>query len=100
MCVRLVHRCFWQHVDAATTTIKLNPAIHEGEDGVIAAKADVPAGNELRSALADDDIAGDDDLSAEFLDAKTLALAVATVFDGSLSFLVGHKSGGGVKIRD
>jgi hypothetical protein len=78
-------------VHATTILVEEDFAVHESEDGVVTAKTDVAAWNPLRSALAEDDVACDDGFTAEFLDAKTLALAVATVFDGTLSFFMGHK---------
>jgi len=62
---------------------------------VILAEADIAAGDPLRATLAEDDVACDDGFTAEFLDAEALALAVATVFDGTLSFFMGHKGGEG-----
>jgi hypothetical protein len=78
-------------VHATTILVEEDFAVHESEDGVVTAKTDIAAWNPLRSALAEDDVACDDGFAAEFLDAKTLALAVATVFDGTLSFFMGHK---------
>ena len=78
------------HVHAAATPVGLHLAINEGEDGVVAAEADILAWKELRPALADDDVAGDDDLAAEFLDAEALADAIASVLDGSLTFFMSH----------
>jgi hypothetical protein len=80
-------------LDVHTTAILVekDSASHESEDGVVTAKTDVTAWNPLRTTLAEDDVATDDGFAAEFLDAKTLALAVATVFDGTLSFFMGHK---------
>ena len=78
-------------VHAATILVEEDFAVHESEDGMVTSKTDIAAWNPLRSALAEDDVACDDGFTAEFLDAKTLALAVATVFDGTLSFFMGHK---------
>ena len=50
-----------------------------GEQRVVAATADVDAGVEVGAALADDDLAGLDDLAAEPLDAEPLGGGVATV---------------------
>ena len=50
-----------------------------GEQGVVAAAADVHARVELGAALADEDLAGLDDLAAEPLDAEALGVGVATV---------------------
>jgi hypothetical protein len=78
-------------VHATTIFVEEDFAVDESEDGMVTTKTDVAAWNPLRSALAEDDVACDDGFTAEFLDAKTLALAVATVFDGTLSFFMGHK---------
>ena len=68
-------------------------AINESEDGVIASKADIPAGVELCAALAKDDVSGDDGLPAKFLYAETFAGAVASIFDAALTFFMSHKPG-------
>jgi hypothetical protein len=78
------------HVHAAPITVEGDAAVGEREQGVVAADADIEAGVELRAALADDDVTGDDGLAAELLHAETLAARVATVLDGALSFLMGH----------
>src|SRR5512137_2130219 len=82
-----------QHVHAAGVLIESHAAIGERENRMVAADAHALAGVELGAALADDDVAGDDGLAAEFLHAEALAARVATVLDGALSFLVGHESG-------
>jgi hypothetical protein len=94
---RLTDRLCWKSsssnrldVHATTILVEEDFAVHESEDGVVTAKTDIATWNPLRSALAEDDVACDDGFAAEFLDAKTLALAVATVFDGTLSFFMGH----------
>src|SRR5580658_10560810 len=50
---------------------ELDRAVDQSEEGVIAADPDIGARTELGSALAHDDIAGDDRLAAELLDAET-----------------------------
>ena len=61
-----------------------------GEEGVIIASADVEAGLELCSTLANDDGPGFCGLSAVELDASELGIGVATVFGGTLSFFMCH----------
>jgi hypothetical protein len=78
------------NVHATTFAVEADSAVHEGEDGVVAAETDVLAGHELRAALADDDIAGDNRLAAEHFNAETLADAIASVLDGSLTFFMSH----------
>jgi len=80
-------------VHAASCTVKADPAIDQGEDRVITPETDIASGNELGAALADDDVSGNDRLVAEFLHAETLADAVASVLDASLSFFMGHGGG-------
>ena len=79
------------YVHTTAILVEKDSASHESEDGVVTAKTNVTAWNPLRTTLTEDDVAPDDGFAAEFLDAKTLALAVATVFDGTLSFFMGHK---------
>ncbi len=85
-------------VDAAAFAVEADGAGDDGEDGVVAAEADAFTGSPFGAALADDDVAGDDLLAAVFFDTEAFAAAVATVFDGTLTFLVSHISrevGGG-----
>ena len=51
----------------------------QSEQRVVAATADVDAGVEVRAALADDDLAGEDLLTAEALHAEALSVGVTTV---------------------
>jgi hypothetical protein len=59
-------------VDAAAFLIEVNFAFDEREDRVIASQTDVPTGAPLRTALANNDVAGDDSFATEFLDAQPL----------------------------
>ena len=54
--------------------IELHATVDESEQGVVLADADVLAGMPFGAALARQNIAGDDALAAEQLDAKPLAL--------------------------
>ncbi len=62
----------------------------EGEERVVATTADVGAGVEVGAALADDDLAGVDDLAAETLHAESLGVGVTTVAGGACALLVCH----------
>jgi hypothetical protein len=81
----------WHNVHTATIAVKFHVAIHKSPDRVVAAEADIATGLEFGSTLAENDITGDDGLAAEFFNAKTLADAVASVFDTALSFFMSHK---------
>src|SRR5690606_18641084 len=77
-------------VHPAVRPVKLHHAISQGEQREVAAHSDVAARMELGAALAHDDVATKHGLAAELLDAQPLAVAVATVLAGALSFLMGH----------
>jgi hypothetical protein len=61
-------------------------------DRVIFAHVDVNAWVPLGATLADDDVARNDNFATELLYAEALAARIATVFNGSLSFLMSHCS--------
>ncbi len=75
---------------APSAAIELHHAALEGEEGEVAPASDIAAGEKFLPALADEDVAGDDRLAAEFFHAEALADAVASVLDASLSFFMGH----------
>ena len=76
------------HNAASAVRTEFNGAGRKCEQRVVFAAADIGARVEVRSALADDDLAGADNLTAETLDAQTLRVAVASV------------SGAGCTLRD
>jgi len=69
------------HVDclAAALGAEFDGAGSGGEQRVVAATADIHTGIEVGAALADQDLAGLDDLTAEPLDAQPLSGGVPTV---------------------
>ncbi len=71
--------------------MELHRAGHLGEDGVIAAYADMPAGMKLGAALAHDDVARNDALAAELLDPEATAGRIAPVARGAACFLMRHR---------
>src|SRR4029079_18466744 len=83
----------WDHVHldlAAGAGAEGDDAVGSGEQGVIAADADVGARIHLGAALADQDVAGQHLLAAEALDAQPLAVRIAAVARGAACFLVCH----------
>src|SRR5437660_120206 len=72
-------------VDAPPLAVEVDCAGGQGEEGVVAAEADVAAGVEAGAALADDDAAGLDRLAAEDLHAEALAVRLAAVAAGTLT---------------
>lgn len=81
---------FREDVHAAFCGIPFDAAIAQGEKGVVVADSDIVAGMEARSALADQNGSRGDGLAVIPLDAETLAVAVASVLTGSLTFLMCH----------
>jgi len=78
-------------IDPPAGTIEAHASVDQGEDGVVAAEADILARDKLGAALPNNDIARDDGFAAKFLNAEPFADAVAPVFDAALSFFMGHK---------
>jgi hypothetical protein len=76
---------------AAPTVAEEDGPGSESEQGVVLATAHVDAGVEVRTALADDDLAGLDDLATEPLDAEPLSVGVAPVPRGTSALLVCHR---------
>src|SRR5437868_6928808 len=78
------------HVDTATLAVERHHAGGQGEQGVVLAAADIPSGLIARAALADDDAAGQDGLPTVDLHAQPLAVRLAPVPAGTLTFLMCH----------
>ena len=81
-----------EHVHPAALAVEADDAFDQGEQGVVPAAADVPAGVVAGAALGDDDAAGLHRLSGVDLDPQPLALRVPAVADRALTFLVRHRS--------
>ena len=73
---------------AIATSPELDVAGRQGEQGVVPAAPDVDAGVEVSAALADDDLAGVDELASETLDAQTLRIGIPAVAGGAGALLV------------
>ena len=86
----LLGRAIRHDVDAMAAFIKGNLAIRQGEEGPIAAGADILSGNEFRTALADQNAARRHELAAKSFHAQPLADAVASVTNAALSFFMCH----------
>jgi hypothetical protein len=79
-----------QHADeaaAASLILEQHNAIDRGEQSVVFAAADVPAGLVARAALADQDGARVDHFAAESLDPEALALRIASIDRRTAAFL-------------
>lgn len=80
------------HDLAATVGTELHRTGVKGEQRVVLATADAVARVEVGAALADQDLTGVDDLTAEALHAEPLSIGVATVPSGRCALLVCHLS--------
>ena len=77
-------------VDAAVSLVEADSAVGESKKGEVAAATYVVARVCFSTALANDNVTGNDLFSAKFLDAESLAYAVPSVAGSSLSFFMGH----------
>ena len=75
----------------AALVLEPHDAIDESEQAVVLGAADVLAGLVASAALADQNAAAGDDLSAETLDAEPLSVGVASVVDDPPPFLCAMK---------
>jgi hypothetical protein len=90
--VRLIIRSGFRHdIHATAAFVEIHFAIDESEQCPIATGADIFASHKLRSALANDNAACGDDVTAKLFHAQSLADAIPTVTNTSLTFLVCHK---------
>src|SRR5205807_6752733 len=77
-------------VYAPALPVERDHAIGESKQRVVLAAADVKTRVVLGAALADDDAAGADGLAAVDLHAQPLAVRLAAIADGTLTFLMRH----------
>ena len=81
-----------EYVDSSAFAVEFYFAIDECEEGVVFALADTFAGVEAGAQLSDEDVSGDDLLAAEAFDAAALAIGIAAVAAGTLTFFMCHGS--------
>src|SRR5260370_24527183 len=75
----------------AALVFELHEAGNEREERVVLTLTDVVSRLVLGAALAHQDCAGVDELSAEALDAQPLAVRIAAICRGAAAFLMCHK---------
>src|SRR5216684_5356912 len=93
--MRLLLRAGDRRVDAhalalPSRVLEPHAAVHECEQRVVAADADVHAGFERRPALAHEDAAGADELAVANLDAEPLSGTVPPIAGAAHPFLMSH----------
>ena len=70
--------------------LKVNAAIDQSEQGVIAADADALTRMDMGAALTDQDVAGQNELTVAALDAEALGLGITTVLGRTYAFFMCH----------
>lgn len=68
----------------------LNATVAQSEQGVILATAYILTGMKMGTTLTNQNVARTDELTCEALATKALCLRIATVADGTLTFLMCH----------
>ncbi len=71
--------------------LKGNDTIGKGEEGIVAALLHILAGMKLGAALANDDLARVDDLTAKGFDAEALGDGIAPELGRAAGFTMCHK---------
>ncbi len=85
------YRDFGRQVHMHATPLKPDNTVVQSEKRVVPATTNMPTRKKRRSALANDDRARNDLLTAIALDAAELGIAVATVATGTLTLLMCHR---------
>ena len=71
--------------------LELDGTVNQSEQGVIAADADIDAGMDVGASLANQDVAGQNELTVGTLHAQSLGLGVTAVLGGAAALLVGEE---------
>ena len=85
-----LHGGFLAHIHAASLAIKEYASIHQRENRVVTSHAHALAGMKLGAALAHNDVARYNGLTAEFFHAEPLAARITPITYGALSFFMCH----------
>ena len=80
-------------VDGALTTIlalalETDGAVNQSEQSVIAADTDIDTGMDMGASLANQNVAGQNELTVSALDAQALSLGVTAVLGGTAALMV------------
>src|SRR5437763_12062952 len=77
-------------IHPSSGSVEAHVPIDQRKNRIVAAEPDILARQKFRPALADNDIAGDDQLASKFFNAQPFADAIAPVLYAALSFFVSH----------
>ena len=82
---------YYRHIRFAIIFFsKANLTIYQGKNGMVLSETYVFTWMMLGTSLSDDDVSGDNGLSAEFLYTKTFTLRFSSVFGTTDTFFVSH----------
>ena len=87
----LVLRVYANLLETEMLRLKTNHAVYLGEERIVFSDTDVIAGMEMRSALANQDVARKNELTVSTLGSKTLRLAVTAVSGTADAFFMCKK---------
>ena len=74
-----------------TLALELDGTVDQSEQGVILADADIDTGMDVGASLADQDVAGQNELTVSTLDAQALGLGVTAVLGGTAALMVSEE---------
>ena len=85
-----------QCVDGALTAIlalalELDGAVNQSKQGVVAADANVDTGMDVSASLANQNVAGQNELTVSALHAQTLSLGITTVLGRTAALMVSEE---------
>mgnify|MGYP005605567777 CR=1 FL=1 len=71
--------------------LELDGTVNQSEQGVIAADADIDAGMDVGASLANQDVAGQNELTVSTLHAQALSLGITTVLGRTAALVVSEE---------
>ena len=71
--------------------LELDGTVNQSEQGVIAADADIDAGMDVGASLANQDVAGQNELTISTLHAQALSIRITTVLGGTAALVVSEE---------
>ena len=71
--------------------LELDGTVNQSEQGVILADADIDTGMDVGASLADQDVAGQNELTVSALDTQALSLGITAVLGGTAALVVSEE---------
>ena len=80
--------------------LKTDGAVYQSEQGVILANANIDTGMDVSASLANQDIAGQNELTVSALDTQALRLGITAVLGGTAALMVSEEQIGRASCRE